>query len=178
MIRLATEKDVDILDKMLSGMGQFWRKPVILEAVHDPHIMILHLDDKGEPDGFYHALSDYEKNGIAFLGPGDYLPAKTIVDPAERRKVWLKGMVEMGLAIEEEETRRRPKIDPAKCRIITTMWTGPIREYMEMTYQFEPTTSDKEDGYIEIAGGGKQYWIRRDRLDVKSKAVLSALEKP
>ena len=96
-VRLATEKDIELLDKMLVGMGQFWSEQAIRETLAPPWITILHED--GEVDGFYMGLVMLaEKQTI--IGPGDYPPSHDIIDPDERAKAWIKAICEMGLAIE------------------------------------------------------------------------------
>jgi len=180
-VRLATEKDLDVLSTMLADMGQVWSDAAILRAVKDPWITMIHESAKGQRDGFYIAQPLEGKLGSALLGPAD--------GPHDSHEAWLRAICEMGLAIEDEETRRRPKIDPAECWSVTRMWTtvGPLRDTIDSRMAFEMRDGAGKQGFDDvadlkdakgkvIAAGVRTYWYRRPALVARAKAFLAGLK--
>jgi hypothetical protein len=171
--RLAGEKDIELLEGMLARMGQLWSEKAIREALADPWITVIHETD-GKPDGFYMVLALYETTGVATLGPGDA--------PHESHQAWLRAICEMGIALDEEEVRRHPDIDPTKCWIVTRIWPtmGPLREFLEAQFGWAPRTNagrvSGKEGYTQDATGGRTYWIKRPNLVTRAKLVLARLE--
>ena len=173
-VRLAVEKDIALLDGMLTRMGQFWGEAAIREATKPPWITVIHETD-GKPDGFYMARAEYETTGQATLGPGDA--------PHESHQAWLKAICEMGVAIDEEEVRRHPKIDPTKCWIVTRIYPdkmGPLNDFIEASFAWKLVPNagpvSGKEGY-KILGTCHESWRKRPNLVATAKAVLAALEK-
>ena len=170
--RLATSADIALLDGMLTRMGQLWSEENIRAATAEPWITVIH-ETAGVPDGFYMALAEYATTGKAIIGPGDA--------PHESHQAWLRAICEMGIALDKEEVRRHPNIDPRKCWILTRIWPtmGPLRDFLEIQFAWVPRTNAGPvsglEGYTETADGGRTYWVKRPNLVAKAKAVLTAL---
>jgi len=174
-VRLATDKDIALLDGMLIRMGLLWSKEAIIEAMKEPWITVIH-ETAGVPDGFYVAYALYETTRQADLGPGD--------GPHESHTAWLKAICEMGIAIEKEEVRRHPKINPTTCWIKTRIWPdkmGPLNAFIEASFNWTPVANagpvSGKEGYKVLPDNCREYWQKRVNLVAKAKTVLAALEK-
>jgi hypothetical protein len=84
----------------------------------------------------------------------------------------------MGLAIEDEEVRRRPKVDPTKCKIVTHMFpdTLSMQPYIEAQMAWAQRTDPSKDGYDLLADGSKVFSNTRADQIAQTRAVLAALD--
>lgn len=167
-VRLAIEKDIPVLEKMLADMGQLRSVESIRECLADPWITVVH-EVGGVVDGFYFAKS-LHLDGLkrVMLGPGGA--------PTTTYAAWLKVICEMGIFIEEEGVRRRPAEIKSQWWTVTRIWPDmPMRNFVDATFAFAPRTSQTKDGYVLMPDGAKEYWIRRDRLETKARSVVATL---
>lgn len=169
--RLGTDKDIALLDGMLTRMGQFWSEQAIREAIAEPWITVIH-ETAGVPDGYYmDRITMATKQGI--IGPGDA--------PHDSHQAWLKAICEMGIAINDEFVRRHPKEDATKWWVLTRIWPtmGAMRDFLEVQFAWAPKANagpvSGKEGYTEDATGGRTYWIKLSNLVAKAKTVLAAL---
>jgi len=171
--RLATEKDIALLEGMLTRMGQFWSEAAIREATKEPWITVIR-ETAGKPDGFYCGLVMLEKKQTT-IGPCD--------GPHESYAAWLKAICEMGIAIEEELLRRHPLEDASTWWTVTRIWPdkmGPLNAFIEtsFTWKLVPNAGpvSGKEGY-KVVGTCHESWRKRPNLVATAKAVLAALEK-
>jgi hypothetical protein len=167
-VRLATEKDIPALDKMLANMGQSWSLELVKDLFAPQWITVVHEDK--EVDGFYVLQCHYdEKPPWGLLGPGD--------GPHESHDAWLRVICEMGLLIEDEVLRRYPKVPIDDCYTITRIWTtmGPLRDTIDTKFAFTETTDPSKDG-ITKQGNCNTYKYQRRYVFEQAKAVLDSLK--
>jgi len=165
-VRLATEHDIPLLLSLLEDMGQFWSPEALKDRLVDPWITAVR-ETNGVIDAFYFCRAQYHIDGKAYLGPAGG-PTKSHAD-------WLRAICELGIFIDEEETRRRPKIDRSKCWIATTMWPQTaVRSSAEQTFNFKARTQPDKEGFDTKEDGARTYWTKRDTLVAQAKAVLAA----